>query len=66
MADLMISTADITTLAVDAILAAPVAVGTVSQALREAPGAEHVLFVCFADDVKQAYAVALEAHGGAA
>ena len=47
-------------------LAAPVAVGTVAQALEEAPGVEQVLFVCFADDVKRAYAAALEAHGGTA
>ena len=44
-------------------LAAPVAVGTVAQALRKAPGVEQVLFVCFADDVKEAYTAALTAHG---
>lgn len=43
-------------------LAAPVAVGTVAQALREAPAIEQVLFVCFADDVKEAYAAALTAR----
>ena len=47
-------------------LAAPVAVGTVAQALEEAPGVAQVLFVCFADDVERAYAAALEAHGGTA
>ena len=45
-------------------LAAPVAVGTVAQALEEAPGVEQALFVCFTDDVRQAYAAALKAHGG--
>ena len=45
-------------------LAAPVAVGTVAQALEAAPGVEQTLFVCFTDDVRQAYAAALEAHGG--
>ncbi len=45
-------------------LAAPVAVRTVTQALEAAPGVEQVLFVCFTDDVKQAYTAALEAHGG--
>ncbi len=47
-------------------LAAPVAVSAVRQALAEAPGVERVLFVCFSDDVRQAYADALEARGGAA
>ena len=47
-------------------LAAPVAVGAVVQALEEAPGVERVLFVCFGDDVKQAYTTALAAHGDSA
>ena len=45
-------------------LAAPLAVGTVAQVLEEARGVEQVLFVCFTDDVRRAYAAALEAHGG--
>lgn len=35
------------------------AVGTVAQALTEAPAVKQVLFVCFADDAKQAYAVVI-------
>ena len=47
-------------------LAAPAAVSAVRQALAEAPGIERVLFVCFSDDVRQAYAAALKARDGAA
>ena len=42
-------------------LAAPVAVRAAKQALAEAPGVERVLFVCFSDDVRQAYAAVLKA-----
>lgn len=47
-------------------LAAPVAVVTVAEALEEAPGVGQVLFVCFGDDVKQAYTNALAALGDGA